>query len=374
MLKKLLFIIVLVFLLTAAASASDQDAAVYVDGIAIPESLVERRMQSGFAGSSAMSDEEKAEARKKVLLTLITEQVCLNEAERLGTDLEKETAEETERRYKKMIGAVESYVLTSYPNLEKAELDEQVDALLKTLGESRESYRETARRYAVISALENYWLRTYPQPSEDEILAYYNELYSSQKELFDADENAFESSMLNGELVLYRPVDLKLIRKAEFLFDEETERFLRQARQLGVSNLDSQIEAQYHALADRVEPVYESLLSGKLAFGELQEQLEPGSSVKVNYFHPSSTRFGKDYYERADAFSRVGEISTAYLIPNGYAVLEFYGELPAGDVSAENAGDAIREALNREGAQDFLTMKKQELLDRAEIRFPVNEQ
>ena len=49
---------------------------------------------------------------------------------------------------------------------------------------------------------------------------------------------------------------------------------------------------------------------------------DPGSSGKVNYFHPESTRFSADYYTRADAFSEIGEISTAYIIANGYAVLE----------------------------------------------------
>lgn len=373
--KILLSVLLLTLLLLIAASVRAQEdaAAVTVDGVPIPESLVQRRMRS--AGSSTASGDEAAaaETRRKTLLSLITEQVCLNEAWRLGLDQTEETAAEAERRYNKMIEAVESYIRGSYPNLDREAMDEQIDALLKVLGETRESYRETAARSAAISALENYWLENYPQPSDEEVLTYYNELYSIQKELFDADENAFESAMLNNELVLYRPVDLKLIRKAEFLFSDAVISFLRQARQLGVSNLDSQIEEQYHALADEVEPIYEALLSGETGFSEVLEDLEAGSSDKVNYFHPTSTRFGQDYYERADAFTRVGEISTAYMLPNGYAVLEYYGDLPAGDVPVEEAAEQIREAIIREASKEYLSLKRQELLDRAEIRFGAEE-
>ena len=375
--NKLFYCFVSIFLflfLSAIPAAAADDAAVFVDRVPIPESLVKKRMRSGDMGAASQVGKETDEIRQNVLSALIAEQVCLNEADRLREELENEINAEADRRYEKMIGAVESYIRISYPNLEQSELDEQVDALLKIQGESRGSYRETALRYAKISALENYWLQSYPQPSEDEISAYYHELYSSQKKLFDADENAFESAMLNHDLVVYRPEDLKLIRKAEFLFDDEVIRFLRQARQLGVSNLDSQIESQYHALADSVEPVYESLVTGELSFTDLLEQLEPGSSGKVNYFNPKSTRFGQDYYERADAFSTIGEISTAYVVPNGYVVLEYFGDIPAGDVPLEDAAELIRDAVIREGSKDFLEMKKQELLDRAEIILPVDGQ
>lgn len=367
-----LFYLFLIF--SAVPAVAVDDTAVFVDLIPIPESMVEKRMRSGEMSGASQIGAETEKFRQNVLQTLITEQVCLNEADSLREELEDEINSEADRRYEKMIGAIESYIRTSYPNLEQSELDEQIDSLLKMQGESRESYRETALRYAKISALEDYWLQFCPQPSEDEISAYYHELYSSQKKLFDADENAFESAMLKDELVVYRPEDLKLIRKAEFLFDDEVIHFLRQARQLGVSSLDSQIEAQYHALADSVEPVYESLMTGELSFSELLEQLEPGSSEKVNYFNPKSTRFSKDYYERANAFGRIGEISTAYVIPNGYAVLEYYGNIPAGDVPIEEAAEAIENAIVQNRSKDFLKMKKQELLDHAEIIFPVNGQ
>lgn len=381
MLKKTAFLIVFILILLTLSSASAEEESViaYVGDVPITRAMAEHRASSGTAisSASALSDEEKAAAReeavRQALFSLIAEQACVNEAERLGLDLDENTAAETERLYNRMIEAIENYVRISYPNLDRASMDEQVDSLLKLLGESRESYRETARRSALISALEAHWMNDYPEPSADEIKTFYDEIYSAQKERFDADENAFESAMLNGELVVYRPRDLKLIRKAEFLFSEDISTYLRQLRQLGVSNADRQIQDQYHMLADEVEPVYEALLSGEKSFTELLEELEPGSSEKVNYFHPESTRFSADYYTRADAFSEVGEISTAYIIANGYAVLEYYGSLPAGELSPEEAAEAIRSAITAAGSKEYLTARKQDLLDHAEIRFTENE-
>ena len=103
------------------------------------------------------------------------------------------------------------------------------------------------------------------------------------------------------------------------------------------------------------------------------EELDPGSSEKVNYFHPKSTRFSADYYDRANAFKEVGEISTAYIIANGYAVLEYFGDIPAGELSPEEAADMIREVIKSEGSRDYLTAMKQDLLDRTEILFVTEE-
>ena len=381
MLKKsvIFFILILILLTLHTVSAEEDSVIVYVGGVPITRSMAEQRASSGTAisGASALSDEEKAavreEAIKQALFSLIAEQACINEAERLGLDLDGNTAAETERLYNRMIEAVESYVRMSYPNLDRNAMDEQVDSLLKVLGSSRESYRETARRTALISALEAYWMNDYPLPSDAEVRTNYDELYSAQKELFDADENAFESAMLNREPVVYRPRDLKMIRKAEFLFSDDISTYLRQLRQLGVSNADQQIMDQYHMLADQVEPVYEAILSGEKSFTEVMEELDPGSSEKVNYFHPESTRFSADYYDRANAFKEVGEISTAYIIANGYAVLEYFGDIPAGELSPEEAADMIREVIKSEGSRDYLTARKQDLLDGTDILFVTEE-
>ena len=368
-------IFILILLSVRAVSCDDGNTLVYVDGVAVTREMADRRAAAGTAVSSAssLSDDEKEaawdEAFDRAVLALVAEQACLNEAERLGLDGTEAVVLETERLYTRMIEGVESYVRVSYPNLDREEMDEQIDSLLKVIGESRKSYLETARRSATISALETYWMDRFPDPSDEEVIQYYDALYSEQKELFDADENEFESAMLNRKLVVYRPRDLKLIRKAEFLFPDEVAAFLRQARQLGVSNADKQIMDQYHALADEVEPIYEDLLSGKISFTEVMEDLKEGSSSQVNYFNPESTRFAADYYERADAFTKIGEISTAYIIPNGYAVLEYYGDIPAGSVTPDEAAESIRALIREESSKVYLTKMKQDLLDRAEIRF-----
>ena len=345
---------------------------VWVDGVPIERSLFESRMKTTNVMSQGLSGEEKeatiAKAQEEVLNTLIMEQACLNEAEKRGIRLEGAVLEDADQRYDRMILSVESYIKASYPNLSPEEMDAQVDSMLKLIGASRESYRAYAERAALLAALENDWIFSIPDPSEAKIQERYDQMIAEQKELFDKDENAFESAMLNHEVVVYRPVDLKLIRKAEFLFSDEIIKFIRESRQYSSSLADSQVMEQYQVLADEVEPIYEALISGETTFTDVLEELNPGSSGEVNYFNPLSTRFSADYYDRANAFKTVGEISTAYLIANGYAVLEYYGDLPACEsVPLEEVREAIIGEINGEISDRFIADRMKELVDAAEI-------
>ena len=62
-------------------------------------------------------------------------------------------------------------------------------------------------------------------------------IYEQQKATFDADENAFEAAMLSGEIVVHRPVALKLIQKAEFLFDSGASALIRQTAAVCCSSI-----------------------------------------------------------------------------------------------------------------------------------------
>ena len=201
-----------------------------------------------------------------------------------------------------------------------------VDSLLESIGASREQYRRSAERSVLLDALDEALLAEAPQPAEADIQAFYDELYAEQKALFDEDENAFEAALLQDEIVVYRPVDLKLIQKASFMFDELAKSLIASASLTDAEEANAMMMDQYLRLADEVDPIYQALVAGEMTFAQVMEDLEPGSSEDVNYFHPSSTRFDEEYYQRANAFTTVGEVSTAYVIPYGYAILYYAGD------------------------------------------------
>ena len=106
----------------------------------------------------------------------------------------------------------------------------------------------------------------------------------------------------------------------------------------------------------------------------MMESCKKGSSAVVNYFHENSTRFNEDYYSRAAAFETVGEISTAYRMPNGYAVLYYAGELSACDrVPLEEVRERILEELGGDIRLNTLKEARTQIVTSAQITYPEGE-
>lgn len=369
-----LFLFMALLLSAAPGSAGEDGVVATVDGAPILESELRLRtatsslMNAQGQLSQQERDQKEREARRSALDQLIQERALLNEAERRGISLTGAVQADAQERYHRMIASVESYVLSYYPNLTGVELNAQVDALLKTAGASRDQYRASAQQAALISALEKALCQEMSPPDPQELQQAYQELYARQKVLFDGSENDFEAALLKGELVVYRPRSLKLIQKAEFTFPPEAMALIRQTRAVSPADAEAMEKDQYLLLADRVEAVYGALMEGSRAFGDVLEELEPGSSGKVNYFHPFSTRFGESYYSRANAFVTPGEISTTYVIPNGYAVLYYAGDLEAcGQVPLEQVQEALSQQLLAEQQEAYLAQRRAQLVEGADI-------
>lgn len=378
-----LLLLALASLLTGVVLAQGEESAktaqpdcviATVDGVAIRERDLNPRLASFdfFGAQGELSEQSQAEkrqeARRSALEVLISEQVLLNEAQRRNIHEIHEVLADSQQRYARMIASVESYVLASYPNVDRDELDRQVDALLKVSGTSREQYRSDARRAAILSALEESLCTEAPSPSLTELQQAYNHLYAQQKKLFDENENEFEAALLSGGPVVYRPRHIKLIQKAEFTFDPQVVALIRQTKALSSEDGQAMERDQYLQLANKVEPIYEALLTGSRSFEDVLEEMNPDSLGKVNFFHPDSTRFGESYYIRADAFATVGEISTAFVIPNGYAILRYAGDLEACEqVPFEDVRELIARQLGESQREEYLALRKAELMAEADI-------
>ena len=125
---------------------------------------------------------------------------------------------------------------------------------------------------------------------------------------------------------------------------------------------------QYRKLDVRLEAAQEALASGEKTFADIMEECKAGSSQTVNYFHESSTRFNEDYYQRAAAFEEVGEVSTAYAMTNGYALLYYAGNLPACErVPLEEVRDLITEVLAQESRSEQLAQARAAIVEAAVI-------
>lgn len=377
MLRKFVLICACFLCLLPAARAQSSEIAAYVNGRPILESQLEERLKNtrllNALASENLTEEQLREreesARREALDALTTEEALLEEAEKRGLTLEQDVIRaDAGQRYEQMIAMVESYVLSAYSSLEGEALAQQVDALLAASGASRELYREAAQRNAMLAALDEALVKELPAPDEEAITARYETIYEQQKATFDADENAFEAAMLSGEIVVHRPVALKLIQKAEFLFDSGASALIRQTAAVSEEAAAEMRDDQYRKLDVRLEAAQEALASGEKTFADIMEECKAGSSQTVNYFHESSTRFNEDYYQRAAAFEEVGEVSTAYAMTNGYALLYYAGNLPACErVPLEEVRDLIAEVLAQESRSEQLAQARAAIVEAAVI-------
>lgn len=377
MLRKFVLICACFLCLLPAARAQSSEIAAYVNGRPILESQLEERLKNtrllNALASENLTEEQLREreesARREALDALATEEALLEEAEKRGLTLEQDVIRaDADQRYEQMIAMVESYVLSAYSSLEGEALAQQVDALLAASGASRELYREAAQRNAMLAALDEALVKELPAPDEETIAARYETIYEQQKATFDADENAFEAAMLSGEIVVHRPVALKLIQKAEFLFDSGASALIRQTAAVSEEAAAEMRDDQYRKLDVRLEAAQEALASGEKTFADIMEECKAGSSQTVNYFHESSTRFNEDYYQRAAAFEEVGEVSTAYAMTNGYALLYYAGNLPACErVPLEEVRDLIAEVLAQESRSEQLAQARAAIVEAAVI-------
>lgn len=377
MFKRISLLLALFLLMAIPAYA--QDIVLYVNGEAVTrEELDEKLKNTKILNQQTSEDltEEEQQARderayQEALTALISERALLQEAENRGFIQDNpDVLAVADQKYQSMLSSVESYVLASYPNLADEELQSQVDSLLKASGASREAYREIALKSAQLAALDDALASKMPEPDSASVEAEYERLYLQQKEQF-ADQNAFEAAMLQGEVVVHRPVDLKLIQKAEFLFEDGAYGLISQTSAINPDLAEEMKADQFAQLEPKVEAIREALLAGETSFEDVMESCKAGSSQSVNYFHENSTRFGEEYYQRACAFTSVGEVSTAYRMTNGCALLYYADDLPACDrVPLEEVREAISQKLQSESESEWLTQQRTEIVLAAKITYP----
>ena len=371
----------LCLLVTVCAFA--QETVLYVNGEPILQSELDLKVKNSKVfntqASTGLSEEEITQRNQRMyqeaLMSLISERALIQEAEKRGLTLDNDAVKAlADQQYQETIASVERYVLSSYPGLAGEELETQVKSVLASSGNSLENYRALSERSAMLAVLDAQLLEEAEGPDDAAVQAYYDALYEEQRELFTHDQNAFEAALLQKQIVVYRPVALKMIQKAEFLFEDGAFALISQMATMNPQKAEDMREDQYGKIEAKVEEARQQVLGGKTTFAEVMESCKEGSSAVVNYFHENSTRFNEDYYSRAAAFEKVGEISTAYRMPNGYAVLCYAGDLPACDrVPLEEVRESILEALSEQMRLEILKEARTQIVVNAQITYPEGE-
>lgn len=299
--------------------------------------------------TSASATEKKAQRDvlyAKVLEEMIFERIALQKAVEKGIVVDAAIKEDASQKYTHLLKQTEEYARRHNPEAKDEAFDALVDTLLHSSGNTREELKKSTLQGALLDALYKKVQQEVGSIPERDVYAYYENLHQAQIKAFDADVQVMEQYLLRDQLVLYRPVRCKLIKKAEWNIDSKVMRIIRTLRSVGSHREAEQIwDEQIALLQQQAEAILDKVHRGEKTFDGMMEELAPGSSQRVNYFTEQSKRFDEQYRQRVGAFTALGEVSCPYVTPNGLAVLYYAGDLPTVEKVPYNE---VREKLERD--------------------------
>lgn len=189
--------------------------------------------------------------------------------------------------------------------------------------------------------------------SDAEVQAAYDELLARQKESFEAYPDDFEFAQRNGEIIVYNLSGYRAVRMLLFGFDdlqdgEEAAALLDELKELNPETAAEQI-AEYQA---RLEEIFASLqtraqealneLQTGADFCELMERLGEDEGMtdaalreKGYYVSVDSPLWSQEVISAAMALENAGDISGMVRTADGVCILQYVGEVPAGEVALE---------------------------------------
>lgn len=198
--------------------------------------------------------------------------------------------------------------------------------------------------------------------SDAEVQTAYDELMAHQKESFEAYPDDFEFAQRNGEIIVYNLSGYRAVRMLLFGFDdlqdgEEAAALLDELKELNPETAAEQI-AEYQArleeifapLQARAQEALNELQTGA-DFCELMERLGEDEGMtdaalreKGYYVSSDSLLWSQEVISAAMALENAGDISGMVRTADGVCILQYVGEVPAGEVALEE----VRAELTQE--------------------------
>lgn len=188
--------------------------------------------------------------------------------------------------------------------------------------------------------------------SDGEIKAEYDKEVADQKASFDKDASAYESAKADGSTtIVYRPAGYRYVKDILIAMPSDIQTQIETAQSGGdpasVQKLREQGLPQIQGKADEA---LAKLQSGgdfdalMAQYGEDPDmQQDPGktSGREVG----SAADFPQECKDAALALKNVGNVTGLIAADDGYHILKYVGDVPAGPVALDSVKDALKSAL-----------------------------
>ena len=334
-----------------------------------------------FAGHSA--EEVAEETLNTVLTQLAGDKVIAARAQELGlteltdADLERIQAQAAEL-YEKQLNDYIAFVDT------EADRDTAAQRLAEEGGVTLEGITEQLKQ--------NWWSQKFYEyvvqdvtVTDEEVQSAYDALMAEQKAAFATTPEDFEYAHLNGAAVVWCPEGYRAVRDILIPFDSEAD--AQKAGSLlddlemidedpdALQQTQDALNALYAPLEKRAEEAQQKLADGA-AFADLMNEYgcsEPltAEPLRSEGYYVSDTSYvnSLEYVQGAMMLEQPGQVSSPLRSQYGVHLVEYIGDVPAGEVPLDEVEAAVRaSALERKQA-DYYAQQRQQLLEEAHVKY-----
>lgn len=341
-----------------------------------------------FAG---YSEEEVAQVLlDEVLQYMVGDRVLAQKAQEMGlyelTDADRaQIAAEAEAIYEEQLAFCRDYVNTAGMTEEEA-----TGAVKSYLLESEGITLEGL--HAELEA--GWWMeKLYAEITKDvqvtdaEIQQSYQQLLQEQKQSFTEYVDDYEFAQMSGEPILYNLDGYRAVRMLLFAFEnpEDYEAVLSLSDELPeldpvkdadmIAKYVSEIDACYAAVDAQALDALNRLSAGE-DFEQLIAELGDDSGMSDTYLRSTGYYVSKDsllwpreFIDAAMALENPGDCSGAVRIADGVCILQYVGEVPAGEVPFESVKAQLQEVALAEAQFNAYEARMNEWIQQAEVKY-----
>ena len=223
--------------------------------------------------------------------------------------------------------------------------------------------------------------------TDDEIRTHYDEVLAEQKSDYSQSPEDFEYAHINGETQLYHPQGYRAVRDILIPFRNDDDIITAADLFDQLENLDPEKDAEaLQACTEQLNALYAPLealaqealdkLSAGASFADLMDEYgcdeflahEP---LRSEGYYLSSGSFlnSAEYVEGAMILDQPGQHSTPLRSPYGLHIVEYIGDVQAGEVPLEQVKDAMREeALELKQLEQY-EQQRTAMLEAANVKY-----
>lgn len=341
-----------------------------VNGVDVPYSNVKYYYSALVSTFSQMMDVSSADMvmviKSNALDLAVSEQVLINKAAELGLD--QFTDEETMAMETAANNAYQTAVENYLPMFaaEGVTEEQQLESVEAFLAENDYSLEKILRQFRTSEICS----RTMASASEgaavteEDVRAAFDQAVEQAKATYDADKSQYDTVVLNGGLAYYTPEGVRAVKHVLVKMDQAEVSQLKtyeeelaalpegDAARTELQQKIDELKQPYQTKLDEVNQKYsegESFAALIEAYGE-DPGMQAGSPYQESgyYVNDQTVVFEMTFTQAAMGLEKVGDISEPVLGSNGYHIVYYDHDVPAGAIAYEEVADTMREEAQSE--------------------------